>query len=379
MRHAASCCLFAVSLTFAAAVQADSGEQILEALGIHGGLCVQVGAEDVDGAGELAASGRYLIHVLDADQQIVDRARKSLQATGLYGLVSVDRLPGEGKLPYTEDLVNLIFVTDQPAAQISLKEIHRVLCPSGVLVIGAEKAKREQLETAGFAEIELGGDASEWWVARKPRPEQMDEWTHPRHSAAGNPASTDTLVAPPRRVRWVVGAESEVRGMVTSSGRNFYAGVLARDSFNGLRLWHRDIVAPGSDSFSMKNLRTSPPVAGGDRLFVVEQKKLLALDASSGEVVQEYASAGEPKEVIFDRGTLIVATKDSVRAIYADSADVRWQVSLSDPRDVVAGDNTVALIHGEPRRNEPIEAVVIDRETGQVRWKRNDLDWLPKG
>jgi outer membrane protein assembly factor BamB len=379
MRHAVSCCLFVVSLTFAAAAQADSGgERIMEALGVHGGLCVQVGAEEVDGAGELAASGRYLIHVLDADEQIVDRARETLQATGLYGLVSVDRLPGDGKLPYTENLVNLIYVTDQPSVQVSLVEAFRVLCPSGVLVIGTEKAKREELQAAGFAEIELAGDASEVWVARKPRPAQMDEWTHPRHSAAGNPASNDTLVAPPRRVRWVVGAESEVRGMVTSSGRNFYAGVLARDSFNGLRLWHRDIAAPGGDDFAMKNLRTSPPVTGGDRLFVVEQKKLLALDAGSGEVVQEYTGAGEPKEVLFDRGTLIVATKDSVRAIYADSADVRWQVSLSDPRDVVAGDDTVALIHGEPRRNEPIEAVVIDRETGQVRWKRSDLDWLPK-
>ncbi len=379
MRHAVSSCLFVVFLTFAAAARADSGgEQIMEALGVHGGLCVQVGAEDVDGAGELAASGRYLIHVLDADEQIVDRARKTLQETGLYGLVSVDRLPGEGRLPYTENLVNLIYVADQPSAKVSLVEAFRVLCPSGVLVIGTERAKREELSAAGFAEIELAGDAGEVWVARKPRPAQMDEWTHPRHSAAGNPASNDTLVAPPRRVRWVVGAESEVRGMVTSSGRNFYAGVLARDSFNGLRLWHRDIAAPGGDDFAMKNLRTSPPVAGGDRLFVVEQKKLLALDAGSGEVVQEYAGAGEPKEVLFDRGTLIVATKDSVRAIYADSADVRWQVSLSDPRDVVAGDDTVALIHGEPRRNEPIEAVVIDRETGQVRWKRSDLDWLPK-
>ncbi|NLS90564.1 MAG: PQQ-binding-like beta-propeller repeat protein [Planctomycetaceae bacterium] len=370
---------FLAILATAAAVRADSkAEQIMAELGVHGGLCVQIGAEDVDGAGELAASGRYLIQVLDADERIVDGARQTLHATGCYGLVSVDRLPGQGMLPYTEDLVNLIFVTSQPSAMVSLEEVRRVLCPNGVVVIGTDKATREQLATAGFTDLKQTGDQAEWCLARKPRPEAMDEWTHSRHASDGNPASTDTLVAPPRRVRWIAGAESEVRGMVTASGRNFYAGVLARDSFNGLRLWNRDIVAPGSADFVMKNLRSAPPVAGGNRLFVVEQKKLLALDAASGEVVHEYAAAGEPKEVLFDRGTLIVATSDSVRALYADSGDVRWQLSFSDPRQVVAGDDTVALIHGQARRNEAIEAVIVDRETGQIRWKRNDLEWLPK-
>ena len=375
-------CLLLLGLAFCAmpaAARADSnGEAIMEALGVHGGLCVQIGAEDVEGAGELAASGRYLIHVLDGDERVVDRARETLQATGLYGLVSADRLPGQGKLPYAENLVNLVFVSKQPSARVPLEEIQRVLCPGGVAVIDSGKASREQLEAAGFTKLEVTGDEGEWCVARKPRPQEMDEWTHARHSAAGNPASEDALVAPPRRVRWVAGAESEVRGMVTAAGRNFYAGVLARDSFNGLRLWHRDIVTPGSNDFAMKNLRSAPPVAGDDRLYVVEQKKLLALDGRTGEVVQEYPGAGEPKEVLYDRGTLIVTTKDSVRALYATSGDVRWKVELSEPREAVAGDDTVALIHGQARRNEPIQALVIDRETGQVRWKRNDLEWLPK-
>ncbi|MHB8900044.1 MAG: outer membrane protein assembly factor BamB family protein, partial [Thermoguttaceae bacterium] len=162
------------------------------------------------------------------------------------------------------------------------------------------------------------------------------------------------------------------------SGRNYYAGVLTRDSFNGLRLWHHDIVSPGKADFVMKNLRSAAPVAGGDRLYAVEAKKLLALDSKTGQVVQDYPGAGEPEEVLLDQGTLIVATSDSVRALYADSGDVRWQLSFSDPREVVAGDGTVALLQGQSRRNEPIEAVVVDRETGQVRWKRSDLAWLPK-
>ncbi len=366
------------------AVPADAapsaGERIVRALGVMGGLCVQVGAEDVEGAATLAASGRYLIHTLDANEQVVNQARKKLQATGLYGLVSSDRLPGQGKLPYTESIVNLLYVTPQESAQVSLEEASRVLCPDGVLVIGSEKATQGQLAAAGFGDVRQVGDTGEWLVAKKPRPEGMDEWSHPRHSASGNAVSHDSLVAPPRRVRWVAGAESEVRGMVTAAGRNFYAGVLARDGFNGLRLWHRDLIRPASKRFVMKNLGTAnaAPVAGGERLYVVEQKKLLALDAATGDVVQEYPGAGEPEAVLFDRGMLIAVTADSVRALHADSADLKWSFTASDPRYVVAGDDTVALIHGQTRRNEPIEAVVVDRETGQARWKRSDLPWLRK-
>ncbi len=370
-------------LAFAVTAPLEAAEprvaSALESLGIHGGLCVQLGAKDTTLAGQLATSGQYLLQVLDPDEAVVEQARKRLQATGLYGLISVDQMPGEGKLPYTENLVNFVFVVPQPSIKVSLEELHRVLCPGGVLVIGGGRTNEEELAATGFSgmgKVDMGLEGL--WVALKPRPREMDEWTHARHSAAGNPVSNDTQVAPPRRVRWIAGAESEVRGMVTASGRNFYAGVLARDSFNGLRLWHRDLAAPESEHFVMKNLRSAAPVAGDDRLFVVEGKKLIALDARSGEAVQEYPAAGKPKEVLFDRGTLIVTTNDSIRALYASSGDVRWQVSLSSPHEVVAGDNTVALLHGEARRNEPIKAVVIERETGQVRWKRGDLDWLPK-
>ncbi|MHB8900344.1 MAG: hypothetical protein ACYC6Y_16460 [Thermoguttaceae bacterium] len=262
MRHRALAGLLILSVLFAAtgpvglAAESDA-EAIIESLGLHGGLCVQVGGADVDGAGQLAASGRYLVQVLDADRQVVDEARKTLQSTGLYGLISADQITEQGKLPYTENLVNLVFVTSTPSAQVPPAEIFRVLCPGGIVVVGAEKASREQLEVAGFASVEPKGDSGEWWVARKPRPRAMDEWTHPRHAADGNPVSGDTLVAPPRRVRWVAGAQSEVRGMVTASGRNYYAGVLTRDSFNGLRLWHHDIVSPGKADFVMKNLRSA--------------------------------------------------------------------------------------------------------------------------
>ena len=363
------------------ATGSSAADRAAAALGVPGGLCVQIGAEKTDPVAELAATGRFLVQVLDADERVVDQARRRLQSRGLYGLVSVDRLPKQGGLPYTEDLVNLLFVSSQESAQVAPEEASRVLCPGGVLVVGSAKATAQQLTAAGLADVQATGRDSAWLVATKPRPDRMDAWSHPRHSASGNAVSQDALVAPPRRVRWIAGAPAEVRGMVTAGGRNFYAGVLARDGFNGLRLWQRDLVGRASgDGFTMRNLGSgdAPPVAGGDRLFAVEKKRLLALDAATGKTVCEYPEAAAPEAVLFDKGTLIAVTGDSVRALDAESAELKWTFSASDPRYVIAGDDTVALVQGQNQRGEAVEAVALDVATGRPRWRRDDFPWLAK-
>ena len=366
----------------AASAATDSeAVRIAAELGTTGGLCVQLGAERTDIAAELAASGRFLVQLLDGDGEIVDQARRQLHASGLYGLASVDLLPKQGGLPCAENLVNLLLVTPRGAESFSAAEASRVLCPEGVLVMAGPKVTEEQLTAAGLVVIRKTDDGVGWLVAKKPWPEAMDEWTHPRHSAAGNAASGDTAVAPPRRVRWVAGAMAEVRGMVSAEGKNFYAGVLARDGFNGLRLWQNDLMAPANSAgFTMKNLGggVAQPVAGGDRLYVVQEKNLVALDGATGEKVKEYPDAAKPRTVLFDQGTLIAANGDSVRALDAETGSLKWTLSASDPRYVVAGDDTVAFLQGQPQRGQALEAVVADMATGQIRWKRDDLAWLPK-
>ena len=91
------------------------------------------------------------------------------------------------------------------------------------------------MKAAGF-EASCSREERIGLIARKPWPKNMDSWTHSRHGASGNAVSLDTAVGPPERVRWVAAAMEEVEGLVSDEGRNFYGGVLARDSFNGLRL-----------------------------------------------------------------------------------------------------------------------------------------------
>ena len=99
------------------------------------------------------------------------------------------------------------------------------------------------MPTKALSHLELAPpqEQGDYIVSTKRWPMAMDVWSHPRHAADGNAVSSDTLVGPPERVRWIAAATSEVEGMVTAGGRNFYGGILARDSFNGLRLWHRDL------------------------------------------------------------------------------------------------------------------------------------------
>ena len=68
-------------------------DRTLEALGLQGGLVVQIGADDTTDAAALSKTGRYIINILDPDQTTVTRAQSRLRQTGNYGVVSVERLP----------------------------------------------------------------------------------------------------------------------------------------------------------------------------------------------------------------------------------------------------------------------------------------------
>ncbi|MGD8238771.1 MAG: hypothetical protein PVH68_09480, partial [Armatimonadota bacterium] len=66
-------------------------QQVNDTSRITGGLCVQLGASDLGFALAAARTGRFLVHVLDADPSAVAGARQQLHEQSLYGLVSVDR------------------------------------------------------------------------------------------------------------------------------------------------------------------------------------------------------------------------------------------------------------------------------------------------
>ncbi|MCL4853677.1 MAG: methyltransferase domain-containing protein, partial [Bryobacteraceae bacterium] len=159
---------------------AAQAERIRDASGVRGGLVVHVGCGDGRLTAALGGPG-FLVHGLARSQTVVDHARTHVKGLGLYGPVSIDRWDGK-RLPYADNLVNLLVSAE--AGDLDPAEIQRVLAPQGV------------------ACLFVGG---EWQKSIKPRPANIDDWTHYLHDSTGNPVSQDEAVGPPRRLQWVAG------------------------------------------------------------------------------------------------------------------------------------------------------------------------------
>ncbi len=345
--------------------------------GLHGGLIVQLGGDDTQAAAELSLTGRYLIHVLESNADTIQSARSKLRKDGHYGLTWAEQPVDADRLPYAENMVNLIVIRDYT---VPVTELSRVLTPGGSIVVANAKVlSKSQLEAGGF---DMVTETESTLVARKPWPEAMDSWTHPRHAADGNAVSGDTLVGPPDRVRWIAAATSEVEGMVTAGGRNFYGGILARDSFNGLRLWHRDLRKAENNpaEFELPKLSRDGvrPIASEHLLFAVLQNRPVALNASTGEIVVELGDMVKPKSLIHDGTRVIAADDDSVRAFDTETGREVWNVSALGPQNVIADGAIVTFIQGRARRGEKAVAVALDAATGAVNWQRDDYPWLDR-
>jgi len=105
------------------------------------------------------------------------------------------REAGLGPLPFLPDLANLIIVEDTGALSargLKREDIFRVLAPGGVL---------------------CEHDGAAWKTTVKPRPKEMDEWTHPLHGPDGNLVSTDRVLGLPLGFRWLDGMPVSLNGV----------------------------------------------------------------------------------------------------------------------------------------------------------------------
>lgn len=142
-----------------------AAKAITETSGVTTGLCVVLGCGKADSAGLLAAlasGGAMMVHGLAFDDAALQRARAQIAAQGAAGRAMAEKWAGK-TLPYLDGLAQLLVVQDPAAlaaAGIPKDELLRVLAPGGALCTP---------------------DGAQWKVERKPRPPEMDEWTHPHH------------------------------------------------------------------------------------------------------------------------------------------------------------------------------------------------------
>ena len=382
-------------------ISADSqktADQILQATGITGGLVVHVGCGDGKLTAALRAGDGFLVHGLDTDEANVQAAREHLESLGINGPVSVDHL-ASNRLPYIDNLVNLLVVEDPGA--ISGDELMRVLCPNGI------------------AYIKQNGT----WIKKvKPRPAEIDEWTHYMHDPSGNAVAHDTVIGPPRRLQWQGGPRwsrhhdnmSSVSALVTSGGRVFYIfdegphasielpskwTLIARDAFNGTILWKRPIDSWHVRLWPLKSGPAELPrrlVAVGDTVYTTLglDAPLVALDAATGETIQTYKGTASTEEIIATDGALFLVVEKNpagrttlrtmgssldeikrlhtetswgeaqreVVAVDAESGRPLWQHPTKVLPLTLAADGQAVYFHNGEK------VVSLDRKSGRVRW-----------
>ena len=372
---------------------AEEAQQILEATGAKGGLIVHVGCGDGRLTAALRVSDSYLVHGLDADAANVKKAREHIFSLDLYGKMSVEQWRG-ARLPYIDNLVNLL--VSENLGQVSMDEVLRILAPNGV------------------AYIRQNG---QWTKTVKPRPKEIDEWTHCLHSADNNAVARDAVVGPPQHIQWVAGPRrsrhherlASVSVAVSAGGRVFSiqdegptASVLlppkwflvARDAFNGLMLWKRPL-----DPWEghLKGFRSGPPalsrrlVAVKERAYVTlgYGKPLCALDPTTGKTVKTYAGTDGTTEILHHGGILflVVGDMDAAKAastakrrsasppthsqnilvIRADTGDVVWEKSDADTANLMPV--TLAVSGGRVFFQNSQELLCLDSKTGDELWR----------
>ena len=279
--------------------------------------------------------------------------------------MSVESLSGN-RLPYIDNLVNIVVSED--LGKIKMDEVMRVLAPDGVAYVKK-------------------GAADKWAKTIKPRPKEMDDWTHYLHDPQGTMVGRDTIVGPPRRMQWVGGPKwlrnhdfmSSLNGMVSANGRVFYLideglrkhiylparwAVIARDAFNGTTLWKRKIDQWFPHTIPFKSGPGVLPrriVAVGDRLYVTLgiDAPLSVLDAATGRTIRTYEQTRGTAEIVLDGGVLyLVVDSDKGPVAYKHASPNRGK-----ERDRVNQE------FGWSKDSPPSLVMALAAETGRVLWK----------
>jgi outer membrane protein assembly factor BamB len=353
----------------AAEGERSQAEALLAKTGFKGGLAVCLGSSEVALSETLGRSPGSLIQVLDRSDAKVADARERLLKAGLYGKVTANAWTGD-RLPYADNLVRLIVV--EQADFVAREEMMRVLCPGGVLAL-------------------RGRDG--WTVTIKPRPGDIDDWTHFLHGPDNNAVADDMQVGPPRQLQWrgaLVWSRDHsytpsLTSLVSDEGRLFaimdYGPTVSRalpndwrlvafDAFSGIELWR---VAMGK-KWSTQGFRGGPPVfarrlvATGGRVYVTleDGAPVSALDAATGNVVQTFAGTEETGEVLVDGDRMVLRREGSLAALDLRTGRIAWekQVPVAAMSLTLAEETCYAI------DTKSSQLAAWDVRSGEERWRR---------
>ena len=386
-------------------------EQIVKQTGVTAGYCLDLGCGEGRLALELARRTSLRIYGIEQDPAKVARARRAIDAAGLYGVrvTILQADPADSGLPnYFADLV----VSAESVADGSGPGKGALRCqrPSGgVACFGKPGA----MATAVRGPLDGAGN-----------------WTHQYADAANSGCSNDALTGP-LTVLWfdspplgAIDRHGRPPAPLVADGRFFVEGiddVRAYDAYNGRLLW--TLAVPGIAHAYKDEHLVGVAVTGGNMclwnktLFIRAADRCLRVDAATGRKLGEFKAPlgpdGQPGVwglIACDDGTLLGSLADTghiVRfkylkadmantfseskelfALDAQTGRLKWRyraersirhnavalgggvVYLID-REASAGDLfTAATTKGEePPAHPPGMLLALDAATGQPKWK----------
>ena len=307
------------------------------------------------------------------------QAQQYIRSLGIYGRVSVERFDGD-RLPYTDNLVNLVVSED--LGRVSQEEVVRALAPGGTLY-----ARQD----------------GQWTMTAKPRPPDIDEWTHFLHDASGNAVAHDDRVAPPGSLQWTEGPQymrshehiPGIYAVVSSGGRIFYIEdaaptasvrripqwhLVARDAFNGILLWTK----PVADWFPhIVNWGQTPVqlqrrlVSVGDRVYVTLgwHAPLSAVDATTGETAVIYPDTSGTEVILWHEGVLLLVVRHVTDERIAEQQNwahlARRGATILDARETA--EPLVKRLRAAEAQGE-LSLLALHADSGRLLWKKTGQD-----
>ena len=276
------------------------------------GLVVCVEPASATELADIYTGAGVLAHGLYRDAAKAQATRDALGAKGLLGVVNASAYDG-ATLPFIDNTVNAVLVGANGKA--SDAEVLRVLAPGG---------------TATFAK---GGKS-----LTKAVPSDTDEWPQYLHDPGNNAVAHDDRVGPPQHLQWRAGPRwsrhhdhmSSVSGVISAGGKVFSImdegsvasimlpsdwKLIARDAFNGLRLWDRQIDEWHSRVFALKSGPATLPrrlATDGERVYATLgiNDPFSIIDPDTGETIGTLKAEGYAREILLVDDMALVVTAD---------------------------------------------------------------------
>ena len=317
----------------------NAAAEILRRTSIRSGYCLDIGCGDGQLAYELARRSNLTIFAIESDPQLVARARRNLDAAGLYG-------------------TRVTVHWDQPAANRYPSYFANLIVSARSLTgeLSAEMRERISKYQHPFGGLSCLGRPDALQIERRGALPGAGNWTHQYSNPANTVCSDDTLVNGALGILWFRDVDLELASRhgrspspLFHSGRLFHEGldeIRAVDAYNGRELWSyrlSGVLRPYDGDHLMGTAGTGSNFCVSEQgVFARHEDFCVRIDATTGENLAEYSIPGDQQDkehksswgyIACDGGTLFGSRADPNHVVtyrYRPGGDMSKQLTESN-------------------------------------------------